>query len=88
MQYKTIVLALIQRKLLATLDLYSQQLKSRHEFWKVQLSQVHPESNPTQIASQAGELALEELVASLPPVSETSGEQLPLSYPPADLPPA
>ena len=79
MQYKTIVLALLQnrpqlyeelrsqRQLLAMLDHYSHQLMTRHESWKECLSQQYPENDPLWIASAAGELALQELVDSLPP---------------------
>lgn len=100
MQYKTIVLELIhdrpqmqeelrrQGNLLQALDHYSLHLKSRHEFWKNSLANLHPESRPLQIASQAGELALEELVASLPPASTTNGDVPPLPHPTAALPPA
>lgn len=73
MQYKTIVLHLLeqnpeiysqlrrQRKLLPTLELYAQDLKASHEAWQAQLFQTNPQSQPTQIASEALELALQEL---------------------------
>ncbi len=80
MLYKTIVLELLEqrprlygqlrkdRKLLATLEIYATQLKERHEDWKVMLLQrTWPRSTPTQIASEALEMAIEELEDRLPP---------------------
>ncbi len=73
MQYKTIVLELLQqhpeihqqllskRTLLATLGLYAKELKTSHEAWKARLCQALPGSNPSQIASEALEIALWEL---------------------------
>jgi hypothetical protein len=73
MQYKTIVLELLQqrpeiheqlrkdRKLLMTMESYARDLKSSHEAWKETLSQERPGSDPSQIASEAMELALKEL---------------------------
>jgi hypothetical protein len=77
MMYKTIVLQLLQdrpemheqlrkkRKLLATVELCGQELKRMHEAWKDVLSQARPGSDPSQIASEALELALEDLVNCL-----------------------
>jgi hypothetical protein len=73
MQYKTIVLELLQqhpeihqqlqsrRTLLATMELYARELKTSHEAWKARLCQALPGSNPSQIASEALEIALWEL---------------------------
>jgi hypothetical protein len=73
MQYKTIVLELLQqhpeihqhllsrRTLLATMELYARELKTSHEAWKARLCQAMPGSNPSQIASEALEIALWEL---------------------------
>jgi hypothetical protein len=73
MHYKTIVLELLkqhprilnrlrsERMLLTALDRYASQLKIRHEAWKDRLSQANPESDPSQIASEALEMALKEL---------------------------
>ena len=78
MLYKTIVLELLQqrpqmheqlrkeRKLLATLELYAKALKSSHEAWKEQISQLRPGSDPGQVASEAMEMALMELEERLP----------------------
>jgi len=85
MQYKTIVLELLQqrpemreelrsqRKMMQALDHYSGQLKTSHEAWKEHLSQARPNSDPSQIASEALEIALKELEAALP--SETPPEE-------------
>jgi hypothetical protein len=73
MQYKTIVLQLLeqhpeivirlrsQRLLLPTLESLSTALKSRHEAWKDQLSRRRPGSSASQIASEALEIALKEV---------------------------
>lgn len=80
MQYMTICLQKIQgrprmydqllnnRTLLPALERYAQDLKDRHELWMEYLSQMRPGSSPSQIASEAGEIALKELEDSLPPV--------------------
>ena len=78
MQYKTIILELLQqrpqmheqlrqsRKLLPTLETYARELKTSHEAWKEDLSQARPGSDPSQIASEAMEMALKELEDRLP----------------------
>ena len=88
MQYKTIVLELLQqrpeiheqlrkdRKLLTTMESHARDLKSSHEAWKETLRHERPGSDPSQIASEALELALKELedrlsAESLPNDSET-----------------
>ena len=85
MQYKTIILELLQqrpeihdqlrknRKLLPTLETYARALKTSHERWKELLSQAKPGSDQTQIASEALEMALkdmEEHLASASPTTE------------------
>ena len=81
MHYKTIVLELLQqypelhrelvtsKTLLAPLDRYAADLKARHENWTRTLSQERPESAPSQIASEALEIALQELRDALPAAS-------------------
>ena len=88
--YKTIALELIQeqpelyerlrsRKLLMpTMDAYAIDLKAGHEAWKEQLLQARPGGDPSQIASEALELAIEDLRRSLC-APETDGEAEPLS---------
>jgi hypothetical protein len=81
MQYKTIILELLQqrpemheqlrkeRKLLPALELYAKELKTSHEAWKEVLTQAKPESDPSQIASEALEMALKDLEERLPSAS-------------------
>src|SRR5271166_6224573 len=90
MQYKTIVLELLRertelheqlrlaRKLLPTLELYAQDLKTSHEAWKEQLSQARPGSDPSQIASEALEMALKDLEERLPSASPDDSHPLSL----------
>jgi len=73
MQYKTIVLELLQqqtelheqlrkeRKLLTTLEFYANELKASHEAWIMTLAESRPGSAPFQISSEAMELAVSEL---------------------------
>ena len=75
--YKTILLELIQsdpglherlkaeRALLATVERFAQELKDRHGRWTDQLSPTRPGSDPTQIRSEALELALAEVTDRL-----------------------
>ncbi len=81
MQYKTIVLELlrqrtelheqlrISRKLLPTLEMYARELMDGHDTWKEVLRRERPNSHPSQIASQALELALKHLEDRLPSVT-------------------
>ena len=41
------------RQMLPTMERYARELKTRHETWKEQLSQAMPDSDPSQIASEA-----------------------------------
>ncbi len=99
MQYKTIVLELIQqrpewhealrgtRTLLATMERYAQMLKESHMRWQETLTHARPGSHPNQIASEALELALQEITDSLPhepPPIETNAPSP--ESPPSDLP--
>ena len=73
MQYKTIILELLQQRpqlydqlrkdrfLLWTLELHARELKTSHEDWKKILHRWRPQSDPSQIASEALELALKQL---------------------------
>ena len=79
MLYKTIVLELLQqrtelyeglrsaRKLLSALETDSKELKTHYEAWKETLSRARPGSDPSQIGSEALELALKDLETRLPP---------------------
>ena len=87
MQYKTIIFELLQqrpqmhdqlrksRKLLPTLELYARELKTSHEAWKEMLSQTRPGSDPSQIASEALEMALKEMEDRLPSASPQDGNE-------------
>lgn len=73
MDYKIIVLELIQyqpqlheqlrkeRRLLAAMECYAGELKDLHESWKQRLAETRPGSDPSQITSEALEIALQEL---------------------------
>ncbi len=83
MQYKTILLALLQerqelherlrqeRRLLPALNLYANELRTCHLAWKERLAAARPASADSQIASEALELALQELEERLPAASPT-----------------
>ena len=87
MQYKTIILELLEqrpqmheelrkdRKLLPALELYSKELKTSHESWKERLAQAKPGSDPSQIASEALELALKDLEDRLQIGSPQEGQE-------------
>jgi hypothetical protein len=81
MHYKTIILELLEqypeiyqelstkRKLLQEVELYAKRLKTSHEAWKARLFQRKPESDESQISSEALELALKEIEDSFPSLS-------------------
>ena len=85
--YKTICLHLLEdrpqlheqlrqtRTLLPTLDRLAGELKASHEAWMDRLSQT---GSSEQISSEALELALKELVDSLPSESPPDEEEFPL----------
>jgi hypothetical protein len=87
MLYKTIILELLQqrpqmheqlrknRKLLAALEIYAKELKTSHEAWKEVLSQAKPGSDPSQIATEAREMALKQLEDRLPSGSVTTDQE-------------
>jgi hypothetical protein len=78
MRYKTIIHELLQqrpqmheqlrkeRKLLTTMEIYAKELKTSHEGWKELLSQMRPGSDPSQVSSEALEIALKEMEDRLP----------------------
>jgi hypothetical protein len=90
MQYKTIVLELLQlrtemhdqlrreRRLLPAMEQFARELKTSHQAWKEQLSTLSPGSDPNQIRSEALEMAIKELEDRLPPVSPQENNE-PLS---------
>ena len=86
MNYKTITLGLIQeqpdlyerlrssKRLLPAMDAYAIELKASHEDWKDRLSQARPGSDPSQVSSEAMELAIEQMQSRLScasPATET-----------------
>jgi hypothetical protein len=87
MQYKTMILEILQQRpqmyealrhqrlLLPSLERLASQLKASHDLWKGRLAQSSPGSSPSQVASEALELALEELQASLPAASSADGSE-------------
>lgn len=84
MQYKTIMLELIQsnrplhqqlcqeRKLLKTVEQAAMELKSRHQELLEEMADLHPENPEAQNYSQAFEMALKEMEDRLLPVSQTT----------------
>lgn len=86
MQYKTIVLAMLQqravlhqqlrlqRKLLTTMESYANELKETHEFWIEVLAQAKPGTDARLISSEAMERALRDLEDRLPSESPSAGD--------------
>jgi len=84
MQYKTIVLELLiqrtqlheqlrsTRQLLPAMESYARELKDGHLTWMATLAESRPGSDPSQISSEALELALNDLEERLPAGSPTS----------------
>ena len=79
MQYKTIILELLQqrprmheqlrqqRKLLTTMEMYARDLKASHEAIRSDLAKEQPDMEASLISSQAMEMALAELMDRLQP---------------------
>ncbi len=77
MQYMTIVLELLQQQtelheqlrithtLLPTLETLALELRASHHSWKESLSLARPASDPIQVASEALEIAVQELETRL-----------------------
>ena len=90
MQYKTICLRMIQdrpkmydqllrhRSLLSTLDRLSSELRTSHQAWKDLLAQAKPGSGESQIASEALEMALQQLASSFASPPPEEDESFPL----------
>ena len=84
MQYKTIIHQMLEqrpelhsqlrkdRKLLPAMEIYARELRTSHLGWKEVLTGLRPGSDPTQIASEALEIALKELEDRLPSASPES----------------
>jgi len=87
MQYKSMIHEMLQqrpqiheqlrksRKLLPTLELYAKELKTSHEAWKEMLVQMRPDSDQSQIASEALEFACKEMEDRLPSDSPENGDR-------------
>lgn len=81
MLFKTIVLELLKqrpmlhetlrkkRMVLKTVNRLARELKTSHEAWTEQLFRTRPGCDLSQIASEAEEMALQELLEVLPPES-------------------
>ncbi|MDE2463040.1 MAG: hypothetical protein KGO02_04920 [Alphaproteobacteria bacterium] len=90
MHYKTIALELIEqqtelhdrlkkeRRLKPVMEICARRLRESHLAWQERLAEIRPQSDPAQRASEALELAIEELICHLPFALET-GEATPLS---------
>ena len=64
-----------ERKLLITLELYAQELKTSHEGWKELLTPLRPGSDLLQIASEALEIAVKEMEDRLSAESSKSDNE-------------
>jgi hypothetical protein len=58
------------RKLLTVMENYAKELKASHQGWMHLLIQMRPGSNPSQISSEALEIAIRELEDRLPVESQ------------------
>ena len=84
MQYKTIMLELVQqfpalhyelranKRLLPAIERYASALKDRHTYWISRLSQEQPQSAPQHVTSAALEIAVQEIREALPEESPQS----------------
>ena len=78
MLYKTIALELLQdqpelyerlrssKRLLPSMEAYAIELKAFHDAWKDRIIRSNPAADPTQIASEALEMAIRDLRDRLP----------------------
>ena len=90
MPYTTLILSLLEQQpalyqelrtsktLLETLNRLAHTLKARHSHWIAALHQKRPDSAPEQIASEALEIALQEVRDTLPTDSPPSDPELSL----------
>jgi hypothetical protein len=86
MLYKTIMLEMIQdrpglyfelkstNRLLPAVESYASELRTRHQAWKQAMASRRPESSPAQVASDALELAVEDMTSRLPSESADEAE--------------
>jgi hypothetical protein len=85
--YKTILLELLHqnptlweqlrttRKLMPTLNAYAAELKTKHQAWMETLRPTRPGSDPSQLSSEAMELAIEDVKGSLLAGSPTNEDE-------------
>src|SRR5262249_29786831 len=90
MHYKTIALELLKRRremynqlrknraALHAMEELASRLKTSHELWKSHFAETRPGSDPSQISSEALELALKELEDSLLGRRQEEGDLLSL----------
>ncbi len=88
MHYKTIALELIEqqtelhdrlkkeRRLKPVMEMCARRLRENRLAWQERLVEMRPESDPAQLASEALELAIEELIGLLPSVQEPGEDSL------------
>ncbi len=85
MKYKTMILQLLRERrtfynrlrsnqtLLPTLDRLAKELKASHEAWMDRLAKARPGSDPSQIAAEALEIAIQQQgLSSEPPPKNVS----------------
>jgi hypothetical protein len=82
--YKTIALELIRdrpelyerlrssKRLLPSMDAYAIDLKARHDHWKDRLGRSNPAGDPVRTASEALELAVDEIRSRLVSASQAN----------------
>ncbi len=98
MHYKTIALELIQdqpdlyerlrsgKMLLTVMEVYATELKAGHEAWKGVIARDRPGSDPSQVAAEALEMAIQDLRDRLPSASpRDEGEPISLDAAMASL---
>lgn len=90
MHYKTIALELLEqqtelhdrlkkeRRLKPVMEMCARRLRESHLAWQERLAEARPQSDPAQIASEALELATQELVSHLPSAPQV-GDDIDLS---------
>jgi hypothetical protein len=105
MNYKTITLWLLEQnpelherlrsqwQLLKTMERLAEELKVMHDDWKAQLRRRRPESDESQIASEALEIAVSEMedylrCASVPEDTETLPLAGAIAFVHSHMPPA
>lgn len=63
------------RTLRSTMERIAIELKTSHEAWRERLSRARPDGDPSQIGSEAMELALQEMADSLPTESPQNDDE-------------